>query len=168
MPSKASDEIRRGATLEEIGSHTVTVSFPIPMERRATVSAEQLLPIESLATVTSLLVSAVDAIGADLQQLTAYFDPLAVDTATLLKGATVAADLLRRELASERPRFDVIRLCAYVIKWLATKGDIFVTAVLASARGQIGMELANKLLQTDLPTAMAQLEHWMQIHNIPL
>jgi hypothetical protein len=167
MPSKASDEIKCEATLKEISSHTVSVSFPIPMERRATVAVEQMSPIESLATLTSRLVSAIDTIGADLQQLTAYFDPLAVDTATLLKGATVAADLLKRELASERPRFDVIRLCAYVIKWLATKGDIFVTAVLTSAGGQIGMELANKLLQTDLPTAMAQLEHWMQIHNLP-
>jgi hypothetical protein len=163
LPDKPTKTRAKGSP-EENGLHIVSVSFPITIESTASVSVEKSVQLENLASVASALLVQLEGIEVGLQKISTLVNPLATDTAVLLEGATAAVDLAKRELGSEHPRIDVIRLCVLVLKWVATKGDVFVGAVLKGAGATAGVELAHKLLSSDLATVVAQLEQWLQLH----
>ncbi len=163
LPDEPNQTKSEGSS-EENGLHIVSVSFPFAVETVAGLSVGTSVPLENLASLAAGLLVQLEGIQAGLQQISALVNPLAADTVVLLEGATAAADLAKRELRSEHPRLDIIQLCVLVLKWSATKGDVFVGAVLKGAGVTAGAELAHKLLSGDLATVVAQLEHWLQLH----
>jgi hypothetical protein len=96
----------------------------------------------------------------------------------------VAANLARTEVNAEHPRSDVLRFCGLVlrwtggllaasIKWMGSKGEVFLDSYLTAlgkAAGPVtAVELAAKLsgINIDLADVVSKIEHIMKLVNLP-
>jgi hypothetical protein len=152
----------------EISSVVVSTSS-MGTEHLGTATINQSMPIESMAAVFSQLSLQLDVVEAGFEQLASVSDTVASDTAALLNEGRIASALLRREVVSEHPRFDVIELCHVILKRVMVDGEMlinaFIKAGVTAAGATIGHEEAHKLLTVDLAALLFQLEHWLQFYR---
>ncbi len=113
-------------------------------------------------------------------------EPLPIDTAQIQMGIS-AANVLPIELSEEHPSFDVIRLCGLVLKqvwkgivglgrWLATKGNTFLDALLKSAGSTLGKRIIDAAalgvvlnkFNVDMADVIARIEKWLRALGLPL
>jgi hypothetical protein len=154
---------------QEESKDVIVSTSSLSIEHSRSTGIGQAIPGESLVTITSRLALQLDIIEAGFSAVAPFIDSLALEAAALLNEGRTAGAVLKREVTSQTPRFDVIDLCQLVLKRVVAQGTTFVNVAIISAgtaAGRtIGYEAAHKLLNVDLATLLVQLERWLHFYH---
>jgi hypothetical protein len=95
---------------------------------------------------------------------------LAVNAEELEIGA-LASNLVRTEFEAEHPRFDVIRLCVRILKWIGTKLEMFLDDFLKevgkrAAQAVVLSELFEHL-HIDITDVATKAQHVFELLHLP-
>lgn len=95
-------------------------------------------------------------------------DTLPVNAEELAMGA-LAANLARVEFEADHPRFDVIRLCIRILKWVGTKLDVFLDDFLKEGGKRVAQAvvLSELLDHVDLTKVVIKVHHVFELLHLP-
>jgi hypothetical protein len=97
-------------------------------------------------------------------------DTLPVNAEELEIGA-LAANLARAEFEAEHPRFEVIRLCVRILKWVGAKLNVFLDDFLKEGGKRVAQAVVlSELLEhlhIDLTNVLTKVHHVFELLHLP-